>query len=151
MATTSRALIDELLAERSLALCGASRKKKFGNTILKELVAKGYRVQLVHPEADSIDGVACVRSLAELREPVGAVVVVVPPAQAEQILRDAAAAGIKRVWLQQGSESEEVVRLGEELGLAVVHGHCILMFAEPAIWIHRLHRFFKRMGKSFPR
>ena len=146
---TSRAAVDGFMAERTLALVGASRSgRKFGNAVLKELTAKGYRVLPVHKDAAEIDGHAAYSSFAELPEKAGGVIVVVPPAQAEQVVRDAAAAGIGRVWLQQGAASPAVVQAAEAQGLSVVHGECILMFAEPTAFFHRVHRFiWKILGR----
>jgi predicted CoA-binding protein len=44
------------------------------------------------------------------------------------------------VWLQQGAESPDVIAASRELGLDVVAGECILMFAKPA-GFHRAHRW----------
>jgi predicted CoA-binding protein len=132
---TSRALVDGFLAEKKLALAGASRSgKKFGNSILKELRAKGYEVIPVHPEAESLEGVACVR-----------------PSEPEKLVREAAAAGISRVWMQYGSASKNAVALCEERGIRAIHGECILMFAEPAAGIHRFHRAIRRLFGRLPR
>ena len=146
---TSRTAVDGFLAERTLALVGASRSgRKFGNMVLKELTAKGYRVLPLHPDAAEIDGHAAYGSFAELPERVGGVVVVVPPARTEQVVRDAAAAGITRIWLQQGASSPAAVHFAEARGLSVVHGECILMFAEPTASFHRVHRFvWKVLGR----
>jgi uncharacterized protein len=141
--------VDGFLAERTLALVGASRSgRKFGNAVLKELTAKGYRVLPVHKDAAEIDGHQAYGSLGELPEKAGGVIVVVPPAQAEQVVRDAAAAGIGRVWLQQGAASPAAIQAAEARGLSVVHGECILMFAEPTASFHRVHRFiWKVLGR----
>lgn len=145
----TRASVDGFLACRGLAVVGASRKgNKFGNTILKELARKGYEVFPVHPDADRIDGRAAYPCLERLAGKVEGAVVVVPPAVTEKIVVEAADAGIKRLWLQQGAESEEAIRICGERGIDVVHGECILMFAEPAAFIHRLHRWINGvMGK----
>ena len=146
---TSRAAVDGFLAERTLALVGASRSgRKFGNMVLKELTAKGYRVLPVHREAAEIDGHAAYASFAELPEKPGGVIVVVPPDRSAEVVRDAAAAGIGRVWLQQGAASMAAVQAAEATGLSVVHGECILMFAEPTASFHRVHRFiWKVLGR----
>jgi hypothetical protein len=47
------------------------------------------------------------------------------------VIRDAAAAGTRHVSLQRGAESPETVRVGAELGLDVIAGERILMFAQP--------------------
>lgn len=149
----ARAAIDEVVGERTLALVGASRgkKHKFGNVALRELRTRGYRVLPVHPEAETLEGERCYRSLAELPEPVGAVVVVVPPVQSERVVRAAAEAKIRRVWLQQGAESDEAIRFCQAQGMTVVYKECILMFAEPTGFPHSLHRFVLRLFGRLPR
>jgi predicted CoA-binding protein len=139
--TTKQATIDAFVAEPALALMGASRSgSKFGNIALRELRAHGYRVYPVHPIAAAIDNVRCFRSLADLPEPVGGVLVSLPPDQAVAAVRSAAAAGIHRVWLQRGAASPYVVTVCHELGIVAVVDECILMFASPR-GIHRAHRW----------
>lgn len=138
---TSRTAINAFLAQPTLALAGVSRSgKKFGNIALRELRAKGYRVHPLHPSADTIDGARCYRHFAELPEAVDAVLVVVPPVAALDVVRDAAGAGVHYVWLQQGSESADVLTLCRELGLITIAGECILMFADPKSY-HKAHRW----------
>jgi len=146
---TSKAAVDGFLGEKTLAVVGVSRGgRKFGNTVMKELKAKGYRVFPINPHAETIDGERCYPSLRDLPARPGGVVTVVPPAVTEAVVRDAKDAGIKRVWMQQGSESEEAIRFCGEHGLEVVHGECIMMFAEPVGSIHRFHRWvWKLFGK----
>ena len=94
----------------------------------------------MHPQADLVDGERCFRSLADLPEPVDAVLVVVPPEQALGVAREAAQAGIRRVWLQQGAQSPQVIQACAELGLETVAGECILMFARPT-GVHKAHKW----------
>ena len=104
--TTSQHLVDAFLAEPVLALVGASRSgDKFGNQILRELRAQGRTVLPLHPAADAIDGVPCYSHYADLPQRPGGTIVCVSPADAVTAVRDAAEAGVKRVWLQQGAES----------------------------------------------
>jgi hypothetical protein len=148
----SRATIDDFVAQRSLALVGVSRSGRgFGNTVRKELGGKGYTLHLVHPEVDAVAGVPCVKRLQDLAGKVGGVILVTPPAQTLGLVREAAEAGITRVWMQQGAESAEAVRLAEEKSLHVVHGHCILMFSDPVGFPHSVHRWLKRVGGTLPR
>lgn len=137
----SRTAVDAFIAQPALALVGLSRSgKKFGNAACRTLRDRGYRLYPIHPSADTIDGVRCYRRFADLPEPVDSVLVIVPPQQALTIVREAAAAGIRRVWLQQGSSSPAVLQACAELGLQFVADECILMFAEPA-GFHKLHRW----------
>ncbi len=146
---TTRAAVEAFLAEPALAIVGVSRSgKKFGNYASKALREKGYRVYPLHPSAQSIDGVECHRRFDELPEDVGAVLVVVPPVQAATVVRDAAANGIRRVWLQQGAESPDVIKLCAELGVEAVAGECVLMFARPN-GFHKAHAWvWKLLGKA---
>jgi predicted CoA-binding protein len=146
---SSRAMVTDFVAQRKLAVVGVSRQgRKFGNTAFRELKAKGYKLVPVHPQAETIEGERCYPNLASLPEPVDGVLVVVPPAETEKVVREAAAAGIKRVWMQQGAESPAAIKFCQENGLNAVHGECILMFIEPAAWFHRAHRWvWKLLGK----
>lgn len=147
----SRADIDGFIAEKSLAIVGVSRGgKKFGNTILKELKAKGYTMYPVHPKAEAIDGVRAYPSFAALPERVGGVIVCVPPAEAVKVAQEAAEQGISRIWLQQGASSPEAISFCEQHRLSVIHGHCILMFADPSAFIHRAHRWVWQMIGKVP-
>jgi predicted CoA-binding protein len=148
---TSKAMVADFVAQRKLAVVGVSRRgKKFGNMAFRELKAKGYKLLPVHPQAETIEGERCFPNLSSLPEPVDGVLVVVPPAETEKVVREAAAAGIKRVWMQQGAESPAAIRFCQENGLNAVHGECILMFAEPAAWFHRAHRWVWRLLGKLP-
>jgi uncharacterized protein len=144
----SKASVEAFLAEPAIAVVGVSRSGKgFGNAAARELRRKGYRIYPINPHADLIDGERCFRSFAELPEPVRAVLVVVPPEEALAVVRAAAAAGITRVWLQQGAESPFVTLACDELRLDVIAGECILMFAKPT-GIHKAHKWvWAVMGK----
>jgi predicted CoA-binding protein len=133
--------IDGFVSQPALALIGMSRSgKKFGNFAYRALKSKGYRVYPIHPYATAINGVRCYSHFADLPERVEAALVVVPAAQAVTVIREAAAAGIRYVWLQQGSESPEVLRVCRDIGIDVISGECILMFARPSGY-HKAHRW----------
>lgn len=147
----SRSSVDAFLAQPAFAIVGVSRTgKKFGNLILRELRAKGMRVYPLHPAATTIDGVTCYAHLKDMPEPIGGMIVCVTPGDAVSAVRDAAEAGIRHVWLQQGAESPYVVELCVELGLDAVVGECILMFANPS-GIHRAHRMLEGALGRLPR
>ncbi len=147
---TSKAAIDRFLAQPALALVGMSRSgRKFGNLAYRELTTKGYRVYPIHPSADMIDGARCYRRFADLPEHVDAVLVVVPPAKAAATVREAAAAGIHHVWLQQGAESPELLQVCSDLGIEPISGGCVLMFARPTGY-HKAHRWIWQLLGKLP-
>ncbi len=147
----SAAAIQAFVSQKALALFGASRGgNKFGNIVMRELKNKDYTVFPIHPEADSIDGVRSYRSLDELPEPAGGAVISVKPEQTLEVVKAVHAAGIPRVWMQQGAESKDAIAYCEEHGIDVTSRECILMFLEPVQSIHAFHRFLRRVFGKMP-
>lgn len=138
----SKKIVEDFLSQKKIAVVGVSRKKtKFGNVIYKELKQKGYNVFAVNPNMQTFEGDACYSDLQSIPGKADAVVINVPPLQAEKVVREANQAGIKKVWLQQGSQSESAVKYCEENGIDCVSNECILMFAQPSAFIHRAHKW----------
>jgi len=124
--------IEEFLAQETLALAGVSRSGRgYGNKVLRDLGRKGYRVLPVHPEARELGGVPGYPSLAELPESVGGLVLVVPPAETEKLVGEAAEVGIRRVWMQPGAESAAAVAFCQRHGIAVIHHECVMVHSRP--------------------
>lgn len=146
---TSKALINDFVSQKVLAIIGVSRNsQKFGNMAYREMTAKGYTLYPIHPEAETLEGVRAYKDFASLPEKVGGALIIVQPEQTEQVVRQAAAAGITRLWIQQGAESEAALKFCKEQGLAVVHGECIMMYAVGS-GIHGFHAWlWKLLGKA---
>jgi predicted CoA-binding protein len=146
---TLKEKIDDFLSQKSFAVVGVSRDgKNFGWAILKDLRERGYKVYPVNPNADSVNNEKCYPDLKSLPEKVDGVVLTVKPEITPRIVYDALSAGIKKLWMQQGSGSEDAIKLCEENGITEIHSECILMFASPTAIPHRLHRWiWKVIGK----
>lgn len=139
---TSKADIEDFLAQRTLAVVGVSRSgRKFGNIAYRDLKAKGYRLFPVHLVAEAVEGDRAYSSLEALPEKPGGVLVVVPPDQSEKVVRQAREAGINRIWLQLGADSENAIKYCQENGMHLVHNECILLYAEPISFFHKPHRW----------
>jgi len=96
---TTKAAIEQFLALKVLVVAGASRDtKKFGYAVYRDLKDKGFTVYPVNPNAQTIDGERCYPTLAALPGVPEGLVIVTPPAQTEQLVRDAAQAGIRHIW-----------------------------------------------------
>jgi uncharacterized protein len=147
---TTKAEIDQFLALKVMAVAGASRNpQKFGYAVYRELKDKGHTVYPVNPNAEAIDGDRCYPNLAALPGVPDGLVIVTPPAQTEQLVREAAQAGIRHIWLQQGADSPAAVQFCRQNGLALVAGECIFMYQEPSAWFHRAHRWVNKViGKE---
>jgi uncharacterized protein len=141
--------IQNFINGKRVAVLGASRSgKKFGNIAAKELSERGYQVSLVHPEAQTIDGITCYPNLASLQGKIDGVFISVPAKHVEPIFSQASELGMKNVWLQQNAETPELIAKGNELGLNLVYGKCILMYAPPVNSFHGFHRWvMKLFGK----
>lgn len=147
----SKKVVEDFITQKKIAVVGVSRKKtKFGNAIYKELKQKGYNVFPVNPHINTFDGDTCYPDLLSLPENVDAVIINVSTAQTEKVVREAKEAGIKRVWLQQGSQSEAAVKYCEENGIDCVSNECVLMFAQPSAFIHRAHKWVWGMLGKLP-
>jgi len=142
-------IIQEFIDQKKIIIVGASRQgKKFGNSAARELEQRGYEVYFVHPEANEINGHPTYPHLRAVSHLAQSLWVNVPAEQGTQVLKDAAEAGLTRVWLQQGAASPELLALGSDLGLKVVSGKCILMYAEPVRSFHKFHQIiWKWVGK----
>ncbi|RPI75884.1 MAG: CoA-binding protein [Ignavibacteriales bacterium] len=148
---TSKKLVEDFLSQKDIAVVGVSAtKKKFGYIIFTELKAKGYNVYPVNPKTDNIDGERCYPDLISLRGEIQATILVVPPAAAKEVVKDAVSAGIKKIWMQQGSESNEAIQYCKENGIDVIDNECILMFAQPSGFIHRAHKWVWGLAGKLP-
>lgn len=148
----SRAAIDDFLAQDHLAFVGASRNtKEFANSVYRHLRDQGRTMVPVHREAVTVEGDICVASIADVPDPVGGVVIMVPADSMADVARQAVARGIPRVWFHRGAGQppvpQDAVDVCRDASVAVVDGACPLMFDEPVGGLHRLHRMF--VGKRF--
>jgi hypothetical protein len=141
--------VEEFLSHKYLAVVGVSRSgKDFSNAAYRELKQKGYRLVPVNPNADSLEGERCFHRLTDIEDKPQAALVITNSSQTEGVVRDAAEAGIRHLWIQQGCQSVSALELARQKGLSVVSGDCILMFAEPVATFHRFHRWvWKLLGK----
>jgi predicted CoA-binding protein len=122
------AAIDTFLSGPSFAVVGASAdRRKYGNKLLRAYLHAGRRVYPVNPRLDEVEGQRCYPDLASLPERVHGVSIVTPPAVTGSIVEQAAAAGIRHLWMQPGAESEAAIERARELGLELIHsGPCAI-------------------------
>jgi len=130
MSAREAALIDDFLSAGPWAVVGASTDRtKYGNKVLRCYQQAGKSpVYPVHPREREIEGLAAYPSLAALPARPRAVSIITPPKVSEAVVEEAAALGIRHLWLQPGAESERALERARELGLAVIAGGpCLLV------------------------
>jgi predicted CoA-binding protein len=121
--------IRAFLAAGPYAVVGASRdRSKYGNKVLRAFLQHQMTAYPVNPYADEVEGLTCYPDLASLPERVNGVSIITPPHVTEKIVEQAAALGIKNLWLQPGAESEAAVASAEASNANVLAGGpCILV------------------------
>ena len=144
--------VTNFLKNKSIAVVGVSRnKKKFGYIAYKNLKDKGYKVFPINPNVEAVDSDKCYPNLSSIKENIEGVLLVVPPQQSEQVVKEANNLGIKSIWFQQGSSSNEAVKFCEANDMSVVSGECIMMFTEPVESIHKFHRWIWKIFGKLPK
>src|SRR6188508_1449304 len=113
----------------TIAILGASAdRSKFGNKAVRAFLARGYTVFPVNPKGGEVEGLPVCKSLAEI--PAGVkldrISVYLPPTVGLKALPDIAVRGTDELWLNPGSESDELVAAAEKLGLNVIQACSIV-------------------------
>ena len=150
-----RAAIDGFLALGRIAVVGVSRADKdFSRGLFRELLKRGYDVVPVNPNAAEIEGRRCYARVQEIPAPVEGVLVMTPSEATPEVIQDCIDAGVDRVWMHKGAGvgavNAEAVAMCKEHDISVVAGYCPFMFLPHTGFVHRIHRFFKKVGKTYP-
>jgi len=103
---------------KTIAILGASAdRQKFGNKAVRAFRQQGYMVYPVNPKETEIEGLACYRSISDVPVRPQMVSVYLPPPVLLKVLPDIAAKGCDELWLNPGTESDEVLAAVERLSL----------------------------------
>ena len=144
--------IKSFIKLRNIAVIGVSRKGEgFGASVYNHLKDNGYTVFAVNRKGGFSNNIKLYTSLFKFDQQIDGIITVVPPQETEIVVHAAHDLGIKYVWMQQGSESAKAISFCEDNGIDVVHGECIMMFAEPVKGIHCFHRWIKKLAGKYPK
>jgi len=121
--------IEQFFTSPVFGVVGASTNRdKYGNKVLRCYQMNNLQAIPVHPIEQKIEGLDCVASVAALPADVQSISIITPPQITEKIVAQAAARGIKNIWMQIGSESPAAVKYCEEQGINVIaDGSCVLV------------------------
>ena len=123
-------VLEKLKSENvKIALIGASNdKEKFGNKIYLDLKLKGYDIIPINPKEKIIEGDKVYSSLNTMEKLPDIVNFVVPPPIAIKIAQEAVKLGIRHLWFQPGSESQELENwLNSTKGIKYLINSCIMI------------------------
>ncbi len=146
--------LSPLLAPRSIAVVGATDRESYAGTVLRNLERAGYDGDVwgVNPKREEVLGRPCVPAVADLPEPVDALVVAIPAASvAESVLAGAElgcrgavvlSAGFAEVESGRAHEARlREIALSHELPVCGPNGNGIVAVAErAAVWGDRVRR-----------
>ena len=107
------------MSKPTVAILGASTdRSKYGNISVRAHLQQGYEVYPINPKAETVEGLKAYASLADV--PVAAftrISVYLPPKILLSMLEDIAKVPHDELWLNPGTESDEVISRATELGL----------------------------------
>ena len=113
--------------KKTIVVIGASAdRNKYGNIAVRTYADQGWTVYPVNPHGGTIEGIEVYKSIKDVPGEIERVSVYLPPRRVLTILDDIAARQPAEVWLNPGTESEEVLARAAELGLNVIQACSIV-------------------------
>jgi predicted CoA-binding protein len=107
----------------------------------------------VNPNATEVEGAACYPNLAAIPGNVEGLVIASHPGVAADLVKQAAALGVTRVWFHRsfggGSVSEAALAACGEAGIEPLVGGCPLMYVTPDL-PHRIMRWLLALRGRVP-
>ncbi len=111
----------------SVAVIGASNdRNKFGNKAVRAFRQRGYIVYPVNRTEAEIEGLTAYRSVTDIVEAVDLISVYVRPQILLSLLPEIASKSCRELWLNPGTESEEVLVEAARLKLPVIQACSIV-------------------------
>jgi predicted CoA-binding protein len=154
--TATLEIIEDFLAQKRIAMIGASRDPKdFSSALFQELLKRGYDIVPVNPKGSEVMGRPCFARVQEIRPPVDTALLMTTPEVTDAVIPDCAAAGIRRIWMYRaggkGAVSEKALAFCQEHGIKVVPGQCPFMFLPGIGGIHKFHGFLRKIFGTYPK
>ena len=119
---------------KTVAIIGASNNRtKFGNKAVRAFLRQGYTVFPVNLRETEVEGLPAYRNVRDVPVRPEMISVYLPPPLVLQVLPEIAARGCDELWLNPGTESEEVVEQARQLGLNVIQACSIVGVGEEPI------------------
>ncbi len=114
----------------TVAIIGASAdRNKFGNKAVRAFLQRDWTVYPVNPRETEIEGLPVFKSIRDVPVRPQVISVYLAPPILVKSLPDIAARGCDELWLNPGTESDEVLAVAARLGLKTVQT-CSLLALE---------------------
>jgi predicted CoA-binding protein len=141
---TIQETINLFLYEKRIAIAGVSHNpRKFGYILYKTAKEKGFYATPINPKGGVIDGVFCLESVALLDNEIHNLLIATHKRDTAKVMEEAVAKGIRNIWIQNGCESDEAIKIAKENNINLVSKMCFLMYA----WPKGFHKFHQRISR----
>ena len=102
----------------SIAIIGASvDRSKFGNKAVRAYKSKGFEVFPINPKEKTIEGLPAYPSILKVPKKPDMASLYLPPSIGIQVLEEVAKAGVKKIYINPGADSPELIAKAKGLGL----------------------------------
>ncbi|MEP6976103.1 MAG: CoA-binding protein [Spartobacteria bacterium] len=114
--------------KRNVAVLGASPKPdRYSNQAIRLLANFDYRPIPVNPAFETIEGLRCFPTLAEIGEPVHTVTLYLGAPRSTPLIDEILAAKPERIIMNPGAENDELSAAASSAGIEVVEGCTLVM------------------------
>jgi len=155
--STLDAKVQDFLAQDRIAVAGVSRTPgaAAANSIYLKLKSTGHTVFAINPNAETVQGDPAYPDVASIPGGVTALVIATKPDATDLLVKQAADAGVSRVWMHHAahsfgtSVSPAAVQFCQEHGITCIAGACPMMYCQPDFG-HKCMKFFLGVGGKLP-
>jgi predicted CoA-binding protein len=118
--------IRRMLAATRIAVVGLSDDPSRPSCdVARSLRAAGKEIMPVNPNHETVMGLKCYPTLADVPGPIELVNVFRRAEFCADVAREAVAVGARGIWLQSGITSDEARRIAEKAGIDFVENRCL--------------------------
>ena len=116
---------------KTVAIIGASSNpRKFGNRAIRAFQRRGYIVIPINPNEAIVEGLKTYASVLDVPGDIDMATFYVPPDIGQKVMSEVAQKRIPEVWLNPGSESDELIQLARSLKVEPILACSILGIGE---------------------
>ncbi|MGE5458194.1 MAG: CoA-binding protein [Methanococcaceae archaeon] len=147
--------IEEFYKQKRVAIIGLSRKEKtYSRGLFTELKKRDYEIIPVNPNAEEIDGIACVADISKIDPAPSAAYILTTTRSIDSLVDECMSKGIKHIWYYTGKDkSESLWKISENCqrhGINFIFGQCPFMFLKDTSFPHKFHGFIMKLMGQYP-
>src|SRR5258705_11928300 len=106
------------MSKPTVAIVGASAdQNKFSNKSIHAHLRAGYEVYPVNPKEETIEGLKCYKSVAQIPVALDRISLYLPPSVGMKVLDEIAKKCCQELWLNPGADSPELIQRAQILSL----------------------------------